>query len=378
MTTEFNTLFETITSISEKVDPVKLNLTLSATARGADRAWATSSASRSSTATRSSTTSTRRCRRSATTSSGWPTWPTSTPTPRPDLWDALDNAVTTARTFNQQRNELDAALLAAAGFGNTGGRHVRARRAVPGARCRRPGAHRPSCWTPTARSCSARCATTPRRTRRWRIPWRQRVFAATPTTTFLGAENPYVYPDNLPRVNARGGPGGAPGCWQTIDRDLAGAVPGDGHRCVDRARTTTSNSVSRSSPSTSGAAKSGRTRSTHENHRYRNQTRRFLAGAAALHGDHHRGVRPDPLRPHQRRTPPSSAMPAVCGPASSSVPPVSRSARCPRCELVDGGQRVRVDFNVDRSLPLYQSTTAQIRYQDLIGNRYLELAARRR
>ncbi len=35
-----------------------------------------------------------------------------------------------------------------------------------------------------------------------------------------GAPNPYVYPDNLPRVNARGGPGGAPGCWQTITRDL--------------------------------------------------------------------------------------------------------------------------------------------------------------
>ena len=49
-----------------------------------------------------------------------------------------------------------------------------------------------------------------------------------------------------------------------------------------------------------------------------------------------------------------------------------------KVELVDGGQRVQVDFNVDRSLPLYQSTTAQIRYQDLIGNRYLELAARRR
>ena len=73
------------------------------------------------------------------------------------------------------------------------------------------------------------------------------------------------------------------------------------------------------------------------------------------------------------RTPPSSAAPAACGPASSSAPPVSRWARCPRCELVDGGQRVQVDFNVDRSLPLYQSTTAQIRYQDLIGNRYLEL-----
>ena len=45
-----------------------------------------------------------------------------------------------------------------------------------------------------------------------------------------------------------------------------------------------------------------------------------------------------------------------------------------KVRLVDGGQRVQVDFNVDRSLPLYQSTTAQIRYQDLIGNRYLELA----
>ena len=35
-----------------------------------------------------------------------------------------------------------------------------------------------------------------------------------------GAPNPYVYPDNLPRINAHGGPGGAPGCWQPITRDL--------------------------------------------------------------------------------------------------------------------------------------------------------------
>ncbi len=35
-----------------------------------------------------------------------------------------------------------------------------------------------------------------------------------------GAGNPYVYPDNLPRVNARGGPEGRPGCWQNITRDL--------------------------------------------------------------------------------------------------------------------------------------------------------------
>ena len=35
-----------------------------------------------------------------------------------------------------------------------------------------------------------------------------------------GAPNPYIYPENLPRVNARGGPGGAPGCWQHITHDL--------------------------------------------------------------------------------------------------------------------------------------------------------------
>jgi phospholipid/cholesterol/gamma-HCH transport system substrate-binding protein len=44
-----------------------------------------------------------------------------------------------------------------------------------------------------------------------------------------------------------------------------------------------------------------------------------------------------------------------------------------KLRLIDSGHRVRVDFDVDRSLPLYQSTTVQIRYADLIGNRYVEL-----
>ncbi len=44
-----------------------------------------------------------------------------------------------------------------------------------------------------------------------------------------------------------------------------------------------------------------------------------------------------------------------------------------KIRLVDGGRRAQVDFTVDRSLPLYRSTTAQIRYLNLIGDRYLEL-----
>ncbi len=44
-----------------------------------------------------------------------------------------------------------------------------------------------------------------------------------------------------------------------------------------------------------------------------------------------------------------------------------------KVRLADGGRRVLVDFDIDRSLPLYQSTTAAIRYGDLIGNRYVNL-----
>ena len=49
-----------------------------------------------------------------------------------------------------------------------------------------------------------------------------------------------------------------------------------------------------------------------------------------------------------------------------------------KVDLVEGDKRIRVDFSVDRSVQLYQSTTAQIRYQDLIGNRYLEISRRDR
>lgn len=42
--------------------------------------------------------------------------------------------------------------------------------------------------------------------------------------------------------------------------------------------------------------------------------------------------------------------------------------------LIEGGSKVKVDFNVDRSLPLFDETRASIRYLNLIGDRYLDLA----
>jgi phospholipid/cholesterol/gamma-HCH transport system substrate-binding protein len=44
-----------------------------------------------------------------------------------------------------------------------------------------------------------------------------------------------------------------------------------------------------------------------------------------------------------------------------------------KIELIDGGSKARVDFSVDRSLPLFDGTTAAVRYLNLIGDRYLEL-----
>ncbi|WP_292981060.1 virulence factor Mce family protein [Mycobacterium sp.] len=41
--------------------------------------------------------------------------------------------------------------------------------------------------------------------------------------------------------------------------------------------------------------------------------------------------------------------------------------------IINGGHRARVDFDVDRSVLLYQSTSASIRYADLLGQRYIEL-----
>jgi phospholipid/cholesterol/gamma-HCH transport system substrate-binding protein len=44
-----------------------------------------------------------------------------------------------------------------------------------------------------------------------------------------------------------------------------------------------------------------------------------------------------------------------------------------KVELMDGGSQAKVHFSVDRSLPLFEGTTASIRYLNLIGDRYMEL-----
>jgi phospholipid/cholesterol/gamma-HCH transport system substrate-binding protein len=44
-----------------------------------------------------------------------------------------------------------------------------------------------------------------------------------------------------------------------------------------------------------------------------------------------------------------------------------------KVQPIDDATRARVEFTVDKDLPLYQETSASIRYLNLIGDRYLEL-----
>ncbi|AQT78052.1 MCE-family protein MCE1A [Mycolicibacterium litorale] len=216
VTTEFNTLFETLISISEKVDPVKLNLTLSAAAEALDGLGTKFGQSV--------------VNGNAVLDDINPQMPQIRSNIQqlsnladvyikasPDLWDFLNNAVTTARTLNAQQQDLDAALLAAAGFGNTAG-DVLERGSpyfVRGQADAIPTNRLLDTYSPeflcTIRNYATSNAKDSAGGNGYSIDFH---------IGLTGAANPYVYPDNLPRVNAKGGPGGAPGCWQPITHDF--------------------------------------------------------------------------------------------------------------------------------------------------------------
>src|SRR6476660_912084 len=219
VTTEFNTLFETVVEVAQQVDPVKLNQTLSATAEAlsglGDRFGQSI------------------VQGNEILADVNPQMPQIRQDNRlladlgdvyanaaPDLFDGLKNAVTTARTLNEQQGNIDQALMAAVGFGNTGG-DIFARGGpylVRGTADLVPTSQLLDTYSPEL-FCMIRNY----------HDVEPKASAAlggngyslrTTSELMIGAGNPYVYPDNLPRVNARGGPEGRPGCWQPITRDL--------------------------------------------------------------------------------------------------------------------------------------------------------------
>lgn len=219
VTTEFNTLFQTLTAIAEKVDPVKLNLTLGAAAQALSGLGDKFGAAL--------------VNGSAILDDVNPRLPMVRADIQglaalgdvyadaaPDLWTALDQAVTTARTTNHGQAGLDAALLAAVGLGNNGsdvfgrGGPYLARGAadlvIPSQLL---DEYSPEIF------CTIRNYNEVGPKIRAALGFTGYSLGAA-SVSITGAPSPYIYPENLPRVNARGGPGGKPGCWQPITHDL--------------------------------------------------------------------------------------------------------------------------------------------------------------
>jgi phospholipid/cholesterol/gamma-HCH transport system substrate-binding protein len=219
VTTEFNTLFETLVSISEKVDPIKLNETLAATAQALDGLG-----------DRFGRSITQSNEILADVNPQLPQLRSDTQNladladvyadASADLWEALKDAVITTRTLHEQESNLDAALMASIGVGNTGadvferGGPYLAR----GAEDLIPTSQLLNSYSPEI-FCTIRnyAQVAPKV---YEIFGGANGYALHAAGTPVGSGNPYVYPDNLPRINAHGGPEGKPGCWQTITHDL--------------------------------------------------------------------------------------------------------------------------------------------------------------
>jgi phospholipid/cholesterol/gamma-HCH transport system substrate-binding protein len=219
VTTEFNTLFQTITSITEKVDPVKVNLTLSAAAEalnGLGDKFGQSLVNGNAILGDINPRMPQIRHDIARLADLGDTYAKASP----DLWDFLNNAVTTARTLNAQQRDLDAALLAATGFGNTAGDVIE--RGGPylarGVKDLLPTAQLLDGYSPEL-FCTVRNFDNVRQLADKAVGGGNG-YSLNASIELLGATNPYVYPDNLPRLNAKGGPGGRPGCWAPITHEL--------------------------------------------------------------------------------------------------------------------------------------------------------------
>jgi phospholipid/cholesterol/gamma-HCH transport system substrate-binding protein len=218
VTTEFNTLFETVLAIGEKIDPVKLNATLSATARALDGLGDKFGQSIISGNEIIDDLNQRMpqihhdVRALADLADVYAD-------ASPDLWNFLQNAVNTARTFNANQHNLDVALLAAIGFGNTagdiferGGPYLRRgiQDLVPTSELLDYYSPELLCMIRKINQAAPKLA----------AAGGGNGYSIDAHVALTGASNAYVYPDNLPRTSAHGGPEGRPGCWQDITRGL--------------------------------------------------------------------------------------------------------------------------------------------------------------
>jgi phospholipid/cholesterol/gamma-HCH transport system substrate-binding protein len=221
VTTEFNTLFETITAISEQVDPIKLNQTLSATAQALSGLGDKFGRSLVDGNTILDDLNPRMPQLRHDISALADLGDVYTGA-APDLFDGLTDATRTAATFNAERGNIDSALMAAIGFAGTGadildrgGPYLQrgAQDLLPTSKLLDDYQGEILCMIRNYHDVAPELNLALGGDNGYSL-------ASSGTLYSIGSANAFVYPDNLPRVNAHGGPEGKPGCWQKITRDL--------------------------------------------------------------------------------------------------------------------------------------------------------------
>ncbi len=219
VTTELNTLFETVNNLSESIDPIKLNLTLHAAAEAltglGDKLG--QSLVNGNTILDDANERMPYFRRDL---KGFAKLGDVYADGAPDLVGFMEGSIPTVKTITAQQKELDATLLAAAGVGNLGaditdrfGPYFRRQFSdlVPVSALLDEYSPELFCAIRNLAEGAPKV---------YEFLGGGDGYALDTVSELVSPANPYIYPDNLPRYNARGGPGGAPGCWQEITHDF--------------------------------------------------------------------------------------------------------------------------------------------------------------
>ncbi|OBI73185.1 MCE-family protein MCE3A [Mycolicibacterium fortuitum] len=216
-TTEINTVFENIVKLLDMVDPAKLNSVLSAVAEGVRGQGprigeATTDLNQVLTALNA---------RSDTIRENWRSLKSFSDTysqAADDIVKILDTASTTASTVTGKAKSLDNLLMSVVGFSQAGTDLLAASKdnLVDGINTLEPTTnlllkYSPgyTCWLEGNKKFLDSGA--------WGVFGGADGRSLILDATLLPGKNPYVFPDNLPIIAAKGGPGGRPGCGSLPD-----------------------------------------------------------------------------------------------------------------------------------------------------------------
>lgn len=216
VSTEVNTVFENLAGVLDKIDPAKLNAILSALAEG----FRGQGPAMGEAITGFNEVLLELNPRSETLRRDWQALgelSTTYDAAAQDILTVLDAGSTTSDTITEHRPELDSFLLGVIGFGRAGADLIgpNQKNLVDAINVLEPTTELLNKYTPEY-TCLLNGA-------KWLIDnGHQDAFGGNGRTAIfdigiLLGNDPYSYPQNLPIVGAKGGPGGKPGCGSLPD-----------------------------------------------------------------------------------------------------------------------------------------------------------------